>query len=434
MRLEYDNGVIRIENGEGRRWQLNNAKKPTLSFQFDALLVSPEQALRRLGSSVKPLTQNEQKEVVDFIQKQRPPPFATLQRQLTSDLKLLCHGLISTVVTQLEYDSLLDVQIAGRNDSTDLFAAEARRVLSYVDSIWNAFHGLSAQISATPEQELRPLKFYANMMPMAPSPEFFSGASTDVQGERPNETLPPDVSPPVDTSARSYTAAQAANAANSDGSPTANGHGVARVVTLEHPDPVAADLSNVLNRVLVFDDFFPTAQLHLLQKWAVQSPHWMLTNSSYNEKGIARHRIWGASYIEAWDRGKWAGLPPILFSTIAAIFQKLNVTIASPRYIGLNGQLRGQDASTHIDCEPDATDELSILVYIGEETDGDLILYDKDDRQRELNRISFRSNRVIAFDGSIPHQALAPTDDKFRISLVVRGKYQAGDVDVISTF
>jgi hypothetical protein len=30
----------------------------------------------------------------------------------------------------------------------------------------------------------------------------------------------------------------------------------------------------------------------------------------------------------------------------------------------------------------------------------------------------------VAFDGSIPHQARAPGDDKFRMSIVVRGGYQ----------
>ena len=53
-----------------------------------------------------------------------------------------------------------------------------------------------------------------------------------------------------------------------------------------------------------------------------------------------------------------------------------------------------------------SADDLSILVYLGEDTGGDLVLYDKCDRSRALHRIAFRPNRVVVFDGSIPHQAL----------------------------
>src|SRR3712207_8956488 len=55
-----------------------------------------------------------------------------------------------------------------------------------------------------------------------------------------------------------------------------------------------------------------------------------------------------------------------------SMFQKLGVIIAGPEYIGLNGQSRGQEGSTHVDCARDATDQLSLLIYIGEDTDGDL--------------------------------------------------------------
>ena len=40
---------------------------------------------------------------------------------------------------------------------------------------------------------------------------------------------------------------------------------------------------------------------------------------------------------------------------------------------------------------------------IGEDTDGDLLLYNKNDRRQLIDRIAFRPNRVVAADGSIPH-------------------------------
>jgi hypothetical protein len=117
-------------------------------------------------------------------------------------------------------------------------------------------------------------------------------------------------------------------------------------------------------------------------------------------------------------------LPPTLFSAVATLFRRLGVVIADVQYIGLNGQSRGQDAATHTDCALDAEDLLSILIYIGEDTDGDLHLFDKDDQQTLLERITFRPNRLVAFDGSIPHRAFAPTNDSFRISAIVRGAYR----------
>lgn len=194
--------------------------------------------------------------------------------------------------------------------------------------------------------------------------------------------------------------------------------------TIEAAAPERADLSRVLDRVFVFDDFFAPAQLLVLEQWALATPHWMLTNSAHDASGRPLHRIWGASYIDAVRRRGWPGLPPVLFSAVATLFQRLGVVIPAPEYVGLNGQSRGQDGATHTDCARDAGDQLSLLIYVGEDTDGDLILYDKDQPRRMAQRIAFRPNRVVAFDGSIPHAARAPSDDRFRMSVIVRGTYQ----------
>jgi hypothetical protein len=197
-----------------------------------------------------------------------------------------------------------------------------------------------------------------------------------------------------------------------------------RTVSVESPARSDADLSRILDRVLVYDDLLAPTQLLLVEQWALQTPHWMLTNSVYDTLGRAQHRIWGASYIQAWRNGGWTGLPPVLFSTLATVFERLGVVLTRPEYIGLNGQSRGQDASIHVDCARDAKDQISILVYIGENTDGDLLLYDKDERECVLDRVGFRPNRVVVLDGSIPHRACSPADDRFRMSIIVRGTYE----------
>ncbi len=175
MNLEYEGGTLRVENEEGLRWQLANVEKPQFTFDYDALSVSDKRARRRIGPSFHPLAEGEVRQVKAFVEQLRPPPWATLQNQVITDLRALARGLINSLVTQLEYDGLLDVMITGREGSTDLCAEEARRVLTYVDSVWNAFRGLAVQIANTPKAELKSVKEYAEMMPFPPPIEYFSG-------------------------------------------------------------------------------------------------------------------------------------------------------------------------------------------------------------------------------------------------------------------
>ena len=94
--------------------------------------------------------------------------------QTIRELRAFAQGLIGSVVAQLQYEGLLDVMITGREGSTDLYAEEARRVLSFIDAVWNAFYGLAAQISNTTPAELKTAKEYARMMPFPPPIEYFS--------------------------------------------------------------------------------------------------------------------------------------------------------------------------------------------------------------------------------------------------------------------
>jgi hypothetical protein len=126
MTLEYEDGTLRVVNAAGLRWQLTEVPKPQFTFHYDALSLTDQGGLRRLGASLYPLAEGEAAEVKDFVARLEPPSWATFQNQITADLRLLAHGLINTVVTQLDYGGLLDVMITGREGSTDLYAEEAR--------------------------------------------------------------------------------------------------------------------------------------------------------------------------------------------------------------------------------------------------------------------------------------------------------------------
>lgn len=420
MHMEFDNGVLSLENAGGRKWRLTNTDKPRLSFPYDALSVTSVHALRRFGGRVQPLTKKEVEEVSAFVASQSPP---SRHEQLAADLQTLAYGLINTAISELKFSSLIDVQIAARERSTDLRAAEARNALAYVDCVWNGYHALVARISGTEEDGLQTLNDYANMMPMLPKLSLSRNAAIAPPALETSE---------AGTKTHSVDTAQFEADMNGSAGQATRSQKPGRPVAIFACAPKDADFSSIVDRAFIFDDFFAEPQLKLYEKWALQSPHWMLSNSSHDEHGHAKHRIWGASFIEPWRLKGWAGLPPVLFSIIATVFQKLDVTITEPEYIGLNGQSKDQTASMHTDCAHDSPDDISILVYLGEDTDGDLILYDKDNTALALHRIAFAPNRVVVFDGSVPHQALAPTDEKFRVSIIIRGKFKVGAGDLIA--
>src|SRR5258708_35569853 len=105
-------------------------------------------------------------------------------------------------------------------------------------------------------------------------------------------------------------------------------------VTVSAATPGTANLSCMLDRVLVFDDLFSPTQIVLLERWALETPHWMLTNSVYDAQGKARHRIWGASYIQAWRKSGCPGLPPMLLSAGGTALPELDSTLTPPGYGG----------------------------------------------------------------------------------------------------
>lgn len=173
MKLEYENGTLVVENADGLYWKHMNVEKPKFGFNYDALSVDAEHAALRLGSNIKTLAEDEVEQVLAYIRQIKPPESA-FQEKIIKDLKLFTHGLINSVVTQLDYNGLLDVMITGREGSSDLYAEEARNVMAYIDSAWNAFYGLAAQIRNTSKAELKDVKEYAETMPFPPQTDYFS--------------------------------------------------------------------------------------------------------------------------------------------------------------------------------------------------------------------------------------------------------------------
>ena len=108
------------------------------------------------------------------------------------------------------------------------------------------------------------------------------------------------------------------------------------------------------------------------------------------------------------------------------------------QYAGLNSQTQGLQGTTHKDCDLDDEWNLSFLYYPNkfwnESWGGALRQYDKEQqgldgrdehiKNHQIGEIEFKPNRLIMFDGRIPHGADAPDPSARymdRRSLVIRG-------------
>ena len=93
------------------------------------------------------------------------------------------------------------------------------------------------------------------------------------------------------------------------------------------------------------------------------------------------------------------------------------------QYMGTNSQTHGLDGSCHSDCSNEDNYNLSFLYYTNtfwnENWGGDLRFYDRFvptgarelmDRY-EIGRVEFKPNRLLMFDGRLPHGAESPSQD-----------------------
>jgi hypothetical protein len=107
--------------------------------------------------------------------------------------------------------------------------------------------------------------------------------------------------------------------------------------------------------------------------------------------------------------------------------------------MGTNSQTQGLEGTTHADCQKDDEWNLSFLYYYNsywnEEWGGDLRFYDdvpqhgrmgreEHIKNHQIGSVEFVPNRLIMFDGRIPHGADAPNSKARymdRRSIVLRG-------------
>ena len=217
-----------------------------------------------------------------------------------------------------------------------------------------------------------------------------------------------------------------------------------------HDEPF--DLNTIeypLKDIHIIDNYLA----HELHYWVDETLHrsniWSKSNLVKGDSitGLPHHELWGAtlmndeSYPYAFDEVNTSNN-----LTVKIIAEWLNERLQMDfgfmwerfQYMGLNSQTQGLEGTTHADCNQNDEWNLSFLYYTNKFWEkhwgGPLRIYDemqqglhgRDNhiKNHQIAEIEFKPNRLVMFDGRLPHGADAPTPEArymSRKSIVVRG-------------
>ena len=201
------------------------------------------------------------------------------------------------------------------------------------------------------------------------------------------------------------------------------------------------------NKVYVIDDYLETSIHFWLENMIKTANMWSKSNKVRGDSktGLPHHELWGAAYYVG--QRKDGSLVRGDCTSLQVIPGKyLNRRICTDfgfkwkrfQYMGMNSQTYGQHGTTHSDCDDDNDWNLSFLYYYNTFWNpawgGDLRLYnsfqwgiegrEEHVRDNQIGSVEFVPNRLLIFDGRIPHGADAPTKRARyadRCSIVLRG-------------
>ena len=198
-----------------------------------------------------------------------------------------------------------------------------------------------------------------------------------------------------------------------------------------------------LKDVYVLDNWLSTELHHHFDKLITHSSWWSKTNSvsSQSPTGLPHHSFWGASFF----RDNYAleqDMKPEDTHFVRYLIRRLEIEFGFKytrfQYAGLNSQTQGCPGTIHTDCKDDDAWNISFLYYPNrfwnEKWGGTLRMLEKghqglDGRKEHIEKyqvaeVEFVPNRLVIFDGRIPHGADAPNESARymdRKSLVIRG-------------
>tara|TARA_Y100000996_G_scaffold415402_1_gene409868 strand:+ start:2527 stop:3213 length:687 start_codon:yes stop_codon:yes gene_type:complete len=199
------------------------------------------------------------------------------------------------------------------------------------------------------------------------------------------------------------------------------------------------------NNVYVVDNYLEEA---IFKKIDHELTHcaWQKTNQVQGNKkgrgGLPQHSLWGACFFNGHDMkdGHLSGENGYRNYLFRYLDRKLRTDFGFDwvrfQYAGANSQTMGQHGTCHSDCHEDDEWNLSFLFYTNQfwnpNWGGKLRFYDETIQggikdlmdEHEIGHVDFKPNRLLMFDGRIPHGAEAPTEKARYIdrkSIVIRG-------------
>jgi hypothetical protein len=183
---------------------------------------------------------------------------------------------------------------------------------------------------------------------------------------------------------------------------------------------------------------------HCIDDRITRNSYWAKTNqvNSDSPTGLPHHSFWGVGFFRGENQEIERGMEPKDTYLMNWFNRKLQTDFGFMwerfQYFGLNSQTQGLEGTTHADCEPQDDWNLSFLYYPNkfwnDSWGGSLRMYDKmqqgihgrEDhiKNHQVAEVYFKPNRLLIFDGRIPHGADAPKPAARymdRRSLVIRG-------------
>ena len=198
-----------------------------------------------------------------------------------------------------------------------------------------------------------------------------------------------------------------------------------------------------LTKVYVLDNWLAQPLNHHYDSWISRNNIWSKTNQveSGSSTGLPHHRFWGATFFRhnyAIDRDTKVEETWFTRYLDRRLQTEFGFKWVRFQYAGLNSQTVGLQGTTHSDCDKDDAWNLSFLYYPNRFWNpawgGRLRFYDspqqgldgRDEhiKNHQIGEVDFKPNRLIMFDGRIPHGADAPEESARymdRRSLVIRG-------------
>ena len=204
-------------------------------------------------------------------------------------------------------------------------------------------------------------------------------------------------------------------------------------------------------------DALPLKDIYVLDNWLCSelqqhydeqlrfTNFWAKANEVRNHNsttGLPHHSFWGGSMFRFQNYEVDDDVNPLDTKFTKYLNRRLQTEFGFKwvrfQYAGLNSQTQGLHGTTHADCAEEDEWNLSFLYYPNTfwnpKWGGALRIYDspqqgldgRDEhiKNHQVAEIEFKPNRLIMFDGRIPHGADAPTPSARymdRRSLVLRG-------------